>query len=112
MTRLKIPVLPSVITAGLLTSIISGGNAYTYNASRSLHALALDHKAPGLLRKTNKQYVAAKHLRALADPYSGNPYICVIVVMILSCLSFLALGSGSAKVLDWILSFCTASAMA
>lgn len=55
MTRLKIPILPSVITAGLLTTIISGGNAYTYNASRALHALALDHQAPAFLRKTNKQ---------------------------------------------------------
>jgi len=34
---------------------------------------------------------------------SGVPYIAVIVVMLLSCLSFLALGSSSAQVLNWIL---------
>lgn len=55
MERLQIPVLPSIINAILVTVILSGGNAYTFNASRSLHALALDHKAPGFLRKTNKQ---------------------------------------------------------
>ncbi len=111
MTRLKIPVLPSIINAGLITVIVSAGNAYTFNASRSLHALALDHKAPGFLRKTNKQCVASPvspHMLTI----SGNPYYCVVVVMTLSTLSYLALGSGSAKVLNWILSFCTASAMA
>jgi amino acid transporter len=57
MERLQIPVLPSIINGILVTVILSGGNAYTFNASRSLHALALDHKAPGFLRKTNKRYV-------------------------------------------------------
>lgn len=55
MNRLKIPVLPSIVTAALLTCIVSGGNAYTFNASRSLHALALDGKAPAVLRRLNKK---------------------------------------------------------
>jgi len=55
MTRLQIPVLPSIVNAALITTIISAGNAYCFNASRSLHALALDHKAPGILRRTNKR---------------------------------------------------------
>jgi amino acid permease len=60
---------------------------------------------------------------------SGVPYVAVIVVMLLGCLAFLALGSTSAKVLNWILksvpvlnrrelnanvlfrSFCTAATM-
>ncbi|RJE18743.1 hypothetical protein PHISCL_08917 [Aspergillus sclerotialis] len=96
MHRLQIPVLPTVVTAGLLTLIVSGGNAYTFNASRSLHALALDGQAPKFLRRTNRK---------------GVPYMAVIVVMLLSCLSYLALGSGSAKVLNWILNFCTAATM-
>lgn len=96
MNRLQIPVLPSIVTAALLTCIVSGGNAYTFNASRSLHALALDGKAPAVLRRLNKK---------------GVPYLAVIVVMLLSCLAYLALGSTSAKVLNWILNFCTAATM-
>ncbi|WVQ76327.1 hypothetical protein IAR50_005992 [Cryptococcus sp. DSM 104548] len=96
MQRLKIPVLPSIVTAALITTMFSAGNAYTFNASRSLHALALDGKAPAFLRKHNKH---------------GVPYTCVIVVMLLSCLAYLALGSTSAKVLNWILNFCTAATL-
>ncbi|KAL4884582.1 amino acid permease/ SLC12A domain-containing protein [Aspergillus karnatakaensis] len=96
MERLKIPVLPSIVNAALITTIISAGNAYTFNASRSLHALALDGQAPKFLRKLNKK---------------GVPYMAVIVVMLLSCLAYLALGSSSAQVLDWILNFCTAATM-
>ncbi|THY71476.1 putative amino acid transporter [Aureobasidium pullulans] len=96
MRRLQIPVLPSIVNAALLTSIVSAGNAYTFNASRSLHALALDGQAPAFLRRLNK---------------NGVPYMAVIAVMLLSCLAFLALGSGSSKVLSWILNFCTASQM-
>ncbi|OJJ00289.1 hypothetical protein ASPVEDRAFT_149252 [Aspergillus versicolor CBS 583.65] len=96
MQRLQIPVLPSIVNAALLTTIISAGNAYTFNASRSLHALALDGRAPKFLRRLNKR---------------GVPYMAVIVVMLLSCLAYLALGSSSAKVLNWILNFCTAATM-
>ncbi|KAF5705840.1 amino acid transporter [Fusarium globosum] len=93
MERLQIPVLPSIITAVLITTIVSAGNAYTVNASRSLHALALEGQAPKFLRRLNNK---------------GVPYLAVLVVMTLACLAFLALGSTSAKVLNWILNFCTA----
>ncbi|KAL4913701.1 amino acid permease/ SLC12A domain-containing protein [Aspergillus aurantiobrunneus] len=96
MERLHIPVLPSIVNAALITTIVSSGNAYTFNASRSLHALALDGRAPKFLRRLNKR---------------GVPYMGVIVVMLLSCLAYLALGSSSANVLNWILNFCTAATM-
>ncbi|RBR25608.1 uncharacterized protein FIESC28_01571 [Fusarium coffeatum] len=96
MERLKIPVLPSIVTAVLITTIVSAGNAYTFNASRSLHALALEGQAPKFLRRLNSK---------------GVPYVAVIVVMLLGCLAFLALDSTSAKVLNWILNFCTAATM-
>ncbi|KAL6231033.1 hypothetical protein BDW75DRAFT_233944 [Aspergillus navahoensis] len=96
MQRLNIPVLPSVVNAALITTIVSGGNAYTFNASRSLHALALDGQAPKFLRRLNKR---------------GVPYMAVIVVMLLSCFAYLALGSSSARVVNWILNFCTAATM-
>jgi amino acid transporter len=96
MQRLGIPYLPDIVTAVLLTVIFSAGNAYTFGASRSLHAMALDHTAPAFLRKTNKH---------------GVPYPAVIVVILLSTLAYLALGSGSAVVLNWLLNFCTAATM-
>jgi amino acid transporter len=55
MQRMKIPVLPSIINAALITTIVSAGNAYTFNASRSLHALALEGQAPAFLRRTNSK---------------------------------------------------------
>ncbi|KAL2868401.1 amino acid permease/ SLC12A domain-containing protein [Aspergillus lucknowensis] len=96
MERLQIPVLPSIVNAALITTIVSAGNAYTFNASRSLHALALDGRAPKFLRRLNKK---------------GVPYMAVLIVMLLSCLAYLALGSSSAQVLNWILNFCTAATM-
>ncbi|EWG52005.1 hypothetical protein FVEG_10839 [Fusarium verticillioides 7600] len=88
MGRLQIPVLPSIVTPVSITAIVSAGNAYTFNASRNLHALALEGQAP-----------------------KGVPYLAVVVVMTLACLALLALGLTSAKVLNCILNFCTAATM-
>nr|XP_019001971.1 amino acid transporter [Kwoniella mangroviensis CBS 8507]OCF65432.1 amino acid transporter [Kwoniella mangroviensis CBS 8507] len=96
MSRLEIPVLPLIVNAALITAVISAGNAYTFNASRSLHALALEKKAPSIFTRVNRK---------------GVPYTSVILVMLLSCLAYLALGSSPAKVLNWILNFCTAATM-
>jgi amino acid transporter len=96
MQRLQIPILPDIVNVALITTIISAGNAYTFGASRSLHALAIEGQAPKFLRKLNK---------------NGVPYMAVSVVMTLACLAFLALGSSSAIVLNWILNFCTAATM-
>ncbi|EWY95049.1 hypothetical protein FOYG_04174 [Fusarium oxysporum NRRL 32931] len=96
MQRLNIPIMPSIVTCCLLTFVVSGGINFTFNASRALHALALDGQAPKFLRRLNRH---------------GVPDMAVIVVILLSCLAYLALGSGSAKVLNWLLNFSTASAM-
>ena len=61
MQRMRIPVLPSIVNAALITTIVSGGNAFAFNASRSLHALALEGQAPAFLRRTNSKY--AKQIR-------------------------------------------------
>ncbi|ODN75770.1 hypothetical protein L202_05779 [Cryptococcus amylolentus CBS 6039] len=96
MQNLNIPILPSIVTGALIIVIISAGNAFTFNASRSLHALALDGKAPKVLRRLNK---------------NGVPWVAVCTVGALSCLAYLALGSTSSVVLNWILNFCTAATM-
>ena len=62
MQRMKIPVLPSIVNAALITTVVSGGNAFAFNASRSLHALALEGQAPAFLRRTNCKYVNIPHV--------------------------------------------------
>ena len=57
MRRMQIPVLPSIVNAALITTVVSGGNAFAFNASRSLHALALEGQAPAFLRRTNSKCV-------------------------------------------------------
>ncbi|KAK1716831.1 amino acid permease-domain-containing protein, partial [Colletotrichum acutatum] len=76
----------------LFTTIFSAGNTYVYCATRSLYSLALDGRAPALLRKTTK---------------NGVPVYCFAVTMIFPLLSFLQCGSGSAKVLNWLLALIT-----
>lgn len=62
MQRMKISVLPSIVNAALITTVVSGGNAFAFNASRSLHALALEGQAPAFLRRTNSKYVKISHI--------------------------------------------------
>jgi amino acid transporter len=62
MQRMRIPVLPSIVNAALITTVVSGGNAFAFNASRSLHALALEGQAPAFLRRTNSKYVNISHI--------------------------------------------------
>ncbi|KAI5478634.1 putative amino acid transporter [Pseudohyphozyma bogoriensis] len=88
MTRLKIPVLPGVFNALLLTVVFSAGNSYTFSASRALHGLALDGQAPKIFRWTNRH---------------GTPYLAVIATILISCISYMSLSAGGAKVLAWIL---------
>ncbi|THZ63023.1 putative amino acid transporter [Aureobasidium pullulans] len=72
MRRLQIPVLPSIVNAALLTSIVSAGNAYTFNASRSLHALALDVQAPAFLRQEVDLASDCDFFDALTEHYRGE----------------------------------------
>ncbi|KAF2108909.1 general amino acid permease-like protein AGP2 [Lophiotrema nucula] len=93
MKNLAIPVLPHVTNALLVTSIFSAGNTYTYCASRSLYSLAIEGRAPKILRKCTK---------------NGVPIYCFLVTMIFPFLSFLQVSDGSAKVLTWLVNLITA----
>lgn len=96
MNNLKIDVLPHIVNALMLTSIFSAGNTYTYCATRSLYSLALEGRAPAILRKTTAK---------------GVPIYCFCVVMLFPLLSFLQVGSGSAKVLTWLINIMTAGSL-
>ncbi|TKX18724.1 general amino acid permease-4 [Elsinoe australis] len=94
MLRLRIPVLPHIVNAMVLTAALSAGNSYVYCASRSLYGLALEGKAPKFLTKCTR---------------NGVPVYCTLVVLLISLLSFLQVSSGSAVVLNWFVQLVTAS---
>ncbi|TVY15931.1 General amino acid permease AGP2 [Lachnellula arida] len=94
MNRLKIKILPDIVNSMVLASAFSAGNSYVYCASRSLYGLALEGKAPKVLRKCTK---------------SGVPVYCVGITLAISLLSFLQVSNNSAVVLNWFVSLVTAS---
>lgn len=77
----------------MLTSIFSAGNTYTYAATRNLYGLALEGRAPRILRKTTR---------------NGVPLYAFLVVMCFPLLSFLQLSNSSNDVLTWLLNLITA----
>ncbi len=86
MNRLKIGILPDIVNAMVLGASFSAGNSYVYCASRSLFGLALEGKAPRIFTRCTRQ---------------GVPIYCVLLVLLISLLSFLQVSSGSAVVLEW-----------
>lgn len=87
MNRLRIQVLPDIVNTLILTAAFSAGSSYVYCASRSLYGLALENKAPKILTRCTR---------------TGVPIYCVLVVLLISLLSFMQISSGSATVLNWI----------
>lgn len=96
MNNLGIDVLPHIVNALLVTSVLSAGNTCVYASSRSLYGLALDGKAPRILRKCTK---------------GGIPIYCFAVVMAFSFLSFLQLSSSSATVLTLLVQLLSGGAV-
>ena len=86
MNRLKIHVLPDIVNAMVLGAAFSAGNSYVYCASRSLFGLALEGKAPRFLTRCTKQ---------------GVPIYCVLIVLLISLLSFLQVSNSASVVLQW-----------
>lgn len=93
MSLMGVNVLPHIVNALMLTSIFSAGNTYTYCATRSLYGLALEGRAPAILRKTTA---------------AGVPIFCFCIVMIFPFLSFLACSSSSYEVINLLSTLITA----
>ncbi|EHY53315.1 putative proline-specific permease put4 [Exophiala dermatitidis] len=87
-TRLKIPVLPHIINAMLLTSAWSCALELFYASTRSLYALAVDGKTP----------------RFLLFTWRGVPTFCVVAVWIVTWISFMSASNGSLTVFTWLTS--------
>lgn len=87
-----IPVLDSVINAGILISAWSSGNSFFYMATRSLYSQALAGNAPSWF---------------LACTKGGVPYRCVMAIALFCPLEYLNLGRSSAVVFNWFINFTT-----
>ncbi|KAH7376949.1 putative arginine permease [Plectosphaerella cucumerina] len=96
MDNLRVSGLPHLITALFATTIFAAGNTVLYSATRCLYGLALEGRAPKVLRKVNK---------------SGVPIYCFLVTMIFPLLSLLQLSSGAAEVLTWLINLATGATL-
>ncbi|KAL4779760.1 putative proline-specific permease [Aspergillus varians] len=90
-----IPILDSVINAGILISAWSSGNSFLYMATSSLYSQARAGNAPRWF---------------LACTASGVPYRCVITCSLFCALAYTNLGSSSAVVFNWFVNLTNESA--
>ncbi|KAF1954023.1 histidine permease [Byssothecium circinans] len=84
-----IPVLDSIINAGIILSAWSSGNSFLYLSSRSLYSLALSGNAPRIFKTCTK---------------SGVPYPAVIASSLFCALAYLNVASSGAVVFNWFIS--------
>ena len=89
-----IPALDSIVNAAILTSAWSAGNSFLYMSSRSLYSLAVSGNAPSIFKACNRW---------------GVPYLAVGVSALFSVLGYLAVGSGSYTVFNWLINFTNTS---
>ncbi|KAH9484385.1 General amino acid permease AGP2 [Psilocybe cubensis] len=94
MQHLKIPVLPHIMNALILSAVFSAGNSYVFCASRTLFGLALEGKAPRFLTRCTG---------------SGVPIYCVALTLGISLISLLQLSNNAAVVIQWFVNLVTAS---
>ncbi|KAF2710369.1 hypothetical protein K504DRAFT_430834 [Pleomassaria siparia CBS 279.74] len=89
-----IPVLDSIINAGIIISAWSSGNSFLYLSSRSLYSLALSGNAPSIFKTCSK---------------SGVPYYAVAASSLFCLLAYLNVGSSSAVVFNWFVNLTNTS---
>ena len=94
--RAKVPVLPHIINAVLLTAVLSAANSNVYSSSRILVGLANEGLAPSWVRRTNR---------------FGTPYIAVALCSVLGLLGFLNLSQNGTVVFNWLLNISSTSAI-
>jgi amino acid transporter len=92
--RAGIPVLDSIINAGIIISAWSSGNSFLFLSSRSLYALALSGNAPKIFKTCTK---------------SGVPYYAVACSSLFAALAYLNVGSSSAVVFGWFVNLTNTS---
>jgi amino acid transporter len=89
-----IPVLDSIVNAGIVLSAATAGNAFLYQASRNLYSLAVAGSAPKIFKHCNKH---------------GVPWPAVGASACLSLLAYLSLSSTSLTVFNWLINVTNSS---
>ena len=82
-----IPILDSIINAGIIISAWSSGNSFLYLSGRSLYSLALSGNAPSFFKACTK---------------GGVPYRAVAASALFAPLAYLNCGSSGAVVFNWV----------
>ncbi|KAL4901684.1 hypothetical protein BDW74DRAFT_187274 [Aspergillus multicolor] len=94
MQRLGIAGLGSVVNAGIMISLVSAGNALLFSATRTLHGMAVDGKAPRFFAKCTGK---------------GIPIWALLASLSLCLLALLQVSESSAKVMDYLVVLITAN---
>lgn len=84
----QIKVLPSIMNAVILISVLSVGNSAVYGASRTLCGLAQANQAPKLFAYIDRQ---------------GRPLPAVLASLLMGCLAFVIYAADSSTVFNWLL---------
>jgi yeast amino acid transporter len=87
-TRAGISVVPSIISAMVLTSAWSAANQSLLAGTRILYGLAIKKQAPKIFLRTTKW---------------GIPYVCVILQTLVATLAYMGLSNGALTVFYWLL---------
>lgn len=90
-----IPILDSIINAGIIISAWSSGNSFLYLSGRSLYSLALSGNAPKFFKACTK---------------NGVPYRAVAASALFAPLAYLNCGSSGAVVFNWFVNLTNTSA--
>lgn len=94
MDRFGISILPDIVNALIMTSVLSAANNLVFSGARTLYGMSLEGKAPKVLSQCNRH---------------GLPYNAVAVTMSFCALAFLQVNNSSATVLNWLVSCITAA---
>lgn len=94
--RAKIPVVPSIMNAVIMISVLSVGNSGVYGSTRVLCSLAEQGQAPRFLG-----YVDRK----------GRPLAAIGVSMLFALLAYLAVTNNYDTVFNWLMSICGLAAV-
>ncbi|KAE8350313.1 amino acid permease/ SLC12A domain-containing protein [Aspergillus coremiiformis] len=94
MQNLGIAGLGSVVNAGIMISLVSAGNALLFSATRTLHGMAIDGKAPRLLAHCTK---------------NGIPIWALFTSLSVCLLGLLQVSESSAQVMNYLVILITAN---
>lgn len=89
-----IPILDSIINAGIIISAWSSGNSFLYLSARSLYSLALSGNAPSFFKACTK---------------SGVPYRAVAASSLFALLAYLNCGTSGSVVFNWFVNLTNTS---